>query len=28
VAGLVGIIWYFAGSGDEMLAIPLQILGS
>lgn len=28
VAGLVSIIWYFAGSGDEMLAIPLQILGS
>ncbi|AZG72034.1 site-2 protease family protein [Shewanella livingstonensis] len=28
VASLVGIIWYFAGSGDEMLAIPLQILGS
>ncbi|MGX9460865.1 site-2 protease family protein [Shewanella sp. A14] len=28
VASLVGIIWYFARSGDEMLAIPLQILGS
>ncbi|MGI2115359.1 site-2 protease family protein [Shewanella frigidimarina] len=28
VASLVGIIWYFAASGDEMLAIPLQILGS
>ncbi|GGP48806.1 site-2 protease family protein [Shewanella saliphila] len=28
VAGLVGIIWYFASSGDDMLAIPLQILGS
>ncbi|WP_137223173.1 site-2 protease family protein [Shewanella sp. MEBiC00475] len=28
VASLVGIIWYFAGSGDEMLTIPLQILGS
>ncbi|MBB1439727.1 site-2 protease family protein [Shewanella sp. SG41-4] len=28
VASLVGIIWYFAGSGDDMLAIPLQILGS
>ncbi|MDD8061136.1 site-2 protease family protein [Shewanella metallivivens] len=28
VACLVGIIWYFASSGDDMLAIPLQILGS
>ncbi|GGQ24567.1 site-2 protease family protein [Shewanella litoralis] len=28
VAGLVGIIWYFASTGDDMLAIPLQILGS
>ncbi|MCT8985314.1 site-2 protease family protein [Shewanella phaeophyticola] len=28
VAGLVGIIWYFASSGNDMLAIPLQILGS
>ncbi|MGI2174116.1 site-2 protease family protein [Shewanella ulleungensis] len=28
VASLVGIIWYFASSGDDMLSIPLQILGS
>ncbi|WP_070966683.1 site-2 protease family protein [Vibrio sonorensis] len=26
VAGLIAIIWYFAGSGDSMLALPLQIL--
>ncbi|PMG79338.1 Zn-dependent protease [Shewanella sp. 10N.286.51.B7] len=25
---LIGIIWYFAGSGDDMLAMPLEILKS
>ncbi|WP_144212735.1 site-2 protease family protein [Shewanella donghaensis] len=25
---LIGIIWYFAGSGDDMLAMPLEILRS
>ncbi|WP_220753880.1 MULTISPECIES: site-2 protease family protein [Shewanella] len=25
---LIAIIWYFAGSGDEMLAMPLEILKS
>mgnify|MGYP000721978175 CR=1 FL=1 len=28
VGALVGIIWYFAASGDEMLALPLEILKS
>ncbi|MBL4912568.1 site-2 protease family protein [Shewanella schlegeliana] len=28
VGALIGIIWYFAGSGDEMLALPLEILKS
>ncbi|WP_174855847.1 site-2 protease family protein [Vibrio taketomensis] len=28
VAGLVGIIWYFAQSGDTLLQLPLQILGT
>ena len=28
VAALIGIIWYFAASGDEMLALPLEILRS
>ena len=28
VAILIGIIWYFAGSGDDMLAMPLEILKS
>ncbi|MCG7588606.1 site-2 protease family protein, partial [Photobacterium sp. OFAV2-7] len=28
VSALVGIIWYFAGTGDAMLGLPLQILGS
>ncbi|QQX80887.1 site-2 protease family protein [Shewanella sp. KX20019] len=28
VGALIGIIWYFAGSGDDMLALPLQILQS
>ncbi|WP_297576321.1 site-2 protease family protein [uncultured Deefgea sp.] len=26
VAALIGIIWYFAGLGDDMLRIPLKIL--
>ncbi|MCG9728324.1 site-2 protease family protein [Shewanella sp. Isolate13] len=28
VGALIGIIWYFAASGDEMLALPLEILKS
>ncbi|MBV7314065.1 site-2 protease family protein [Shewanella sp. NIFS-20-20] len=28
VAALISIIWYFASSGDEILALPLQILSS
>lgn len=28
VAGLVGIIWYFAQSGDALLQLPLQLLGT
>ncbi|GAK86238.1 Zn-dependent protease [Vibrio ponticus] len=28
VSGLVGIIWYFAQSGDALLSLPLQILGT
>ena len=28
VAALVAIIWYFAGSGDDMLGLPLKILQS
>ncbi|ROS01439.1 Zn-dependent protease [Sinobacterium caligoides] len=28
VAGLVGIIYYFAGSGDAILGLPLQVLQS
>ncbi|WP_372883302.1 site-2 protease family protein [Psychromonas sp.] len=28
VAGLVAIIFYFAKSGDQLLALPLQILGA
>lgn len=28
VAALVGIIWYLAGSGDDMLGLPLKILQS
>ena len=28
VAGLVGIIWHFAQSGDALLQLPLQILGT
>ncbi len=28
VGALVGIIWYFAGTGDDMLGLPLKILQS
>jgi len=28
VGSLIGIIWYFAKSGDDMLALPLKILQS
>ncbi|WP_428847794.1 site-2 protease family protein [Shewanella abyssi] len=28
VGAFIGIIWYFAGSGDDMLALPLEILKS
>ncbi|USD44096.1 site-2 protease family protein [Vibrio sp. SCSIO 43135] len=28
VAALVGIIWYFASTGDELLRLPLLILGT
>jgi len=28
VGALIGIIWYFAGHGDDMLRMPLQILKS
>ncbi|WP_185067070.1 site-2 protease family protein [Vibrio ponticus] len=28
VSGLVGIIWYFAQSGDALLQLPMQILGT
>ncbi|MCF1427319.1 MAG: site-2 protease family protein [Shewanella sp.] len=28
VTALIGIIWYFAGMGDEMLGLPLKILQS
>ncbi|MCL1139952.1 site-2 protease family protein [Shewanella pneumatophori] len=28
VGALIGIIWYFAASGDQMLALPLEILKS
>lgn len=28
VAGLISILFYFADSGDELLALPLKILGS
>ncbi|MDA0148320.1 site-2 protease family protein [Vibrio sp. LaRot3] len=28
VAGLISIIWYFASSGDTMLSLPMQILGT
>ncbi|NVD07912.1 site-2 protease family protein [Vibrio sp. JPW-9-11-11] len=28
VAGLVGIIWFFASTGDDLLRLPLMILGT
>lgn len=28
VTGLIGIIWYFAGTGDQLLQLPLMILGT
>ena len=28
VASFITIIWYFAGSGDELLGLPLKILQS
>ena len=28
VSSLVGIIWYFGGSGDEVMSLPLKILKS
>lgn len=28
VSALVGVIWYFAGTGDQVLGLPLQILRS
>ncbi|WP_305406673.1 site-2 protease family protein [Photobacterium leiognathi] len=28
VVSLMGIIWYFAGTGDTLLSLPLQILGT
>ena len=28
VGALIGVIWYFAGMGDELLAMPLMILQS
>ena len=28
VTGLIAIIFYFAKSGDQLLALPLQILGA
>lgn len=28
VAGLIGIIWYFASTGDALLQLPMQILGT
>nr|WP_275658904.1 site-2 protease family protein [Shewanella sp. Isolate11] len=28
VGALIGIIWYFAGTGDDMLGLPLKILQS
>ncbi|MDN3617087.1 site-2 protease family protein [Vibrio gallaecicus] len=28
VSSLIGIIWYFASAGDELLSLPLQILGT
>lgn len=28
VAALVGIVWYFASTGDALLSLPMQILGT
>lgn len=28
VSSLIGIIWYFASSGDALLQLPMQILGT
>lgn len=28
VSGLIGVIWYFASTGDQLLSLPLQILGT
>lgn len=28
VSGLIGIIWYFASTGDALLSLPMQILGT
>jgi Zn-dependent protease len=28
VAGLIGIIWYFGGSGDAVMSLPLKVLQS
>jgi Zn-dependent protease len=28
VSSLIGIIWYFASTGDELLRLPMQILGT
>ncbi|MCG9595672.1 site-2 protease family protein [Vibrio sp. Isolate25] len=28
VTGLIGIIWYFASTGDQLLRLPLMILGT
>ncbi|OUS28532.1 site-2 protease family protein [Gammaproteobacteria bacterium 45_16_T64] len=28
VLGLIGVLWYFAGTGDEMLGLPLKVLQS
>ncbi|MGF1754316.1 site-2 protease family protein [Vibrio makurazakiensis] len=28
VSGLIGIIWYFASTGDQLLSLPMQILGT
>ena len=28
VSSLIGVIWYFASTGDQLLSLPLQILGT
>lgn len=28
VSGLISIIWYFASTGDQLLSLPMQILGT